>query len=762
MALSIPTNSQSDLISILSATGLTNAANATFFGSGTLSGTIENTNIDVDPIATPLINPADFPDADPRQIAALQNQAAIETAAINEQRQQVVDQFNSARRERLKINEDSLSATAQIFSATGGINPLQSGRNAAGLTGLQAQTREDLVDLFNEARSSIAELDIAQAQVGLSGLATAIEAAQAQQQIDFEQGRALTNDFGFAVDETGALRDVGGITGLDTLSRQEFLNSAQNQVRDDNLNERKFLYDASGNVVNDQGNIGYLAPDGGITFDPNSATKYYQGDDGRTYSNPNDAPAGVQLTEIPIRYQDPSIIAQRSEQGLSQAKEDTARIVSSGVGSYFQISDAGQLGDANYQYSQGVGIDVSNLAYADTVALDSQLGYEFVKGLNTDADLQGFLDSFNTVYFDNDGASYVAYKSVINDSDPDRVSNTAGYNFYEVVDGDGADIPLPDSIVEFVNSKTTQKITNDTGFFGLLTGYGLSHGENNKLQLSNNDVATLMESLDEYAIGEASIRKLKDSREIIEMFNQTAGDTPLKNAVLEGMMNNQNNNFNLSANSEDKSNVQGFGWKDKEIILQDVATMIDGLGEDDTWDSLLERARIHGGDGDFSKEGAEGYNSEQRLTEEFYKNYVPDFDPDTDDYELTTTMKFLMELDAYHEELYTNYATDTEVEAGQRYAQAREYFEATTALWLGNITGGQSSLPSAEKLATLFETPEETEARERAMGEYVEDYKSLQEQGVIDAQGNVVEPEKVDKGLFGFLRTIRRAVSQAL
>lgn len=276
MPLVIPTSSQNDIISSLKSSGLTNAANASFFGNGSLSGTVDATNLQYKPIQAVQLNPNDYPNLSPSQLSAIQRQSEVQTDQYNQQQNKVLNQFNQLRQNRLQQNEDSLATTQQLFSVMGGVNPLQSGRNAAALTGLQAGARQDLVNLFNQAQDQNNQIQIGANTANLQALQSAVNTDLQLGQTNFNQGLQLTDRLGTFVDANGNLKPVAGQQNVSTLASNQFQlskNQTENSIdlsqRQQTMNESNALNQITGGSTNyaPNGQILYTSKDGNPTTD---------------------------------------------------------------------------------------------------------------------------------------------------------------------------------------------------------------------------------------------------------------------------------------------------------------------------------------------------------------------------------------------------------------------------------------------------------------------------------------------------------------
>lgn len=238
MAITIPTASQNDIISSLRSSGLTNAANATFFGNGSLSGTVDATNLSYKPITAVQLNPNDFSNLNPSQLAAIQRQSNIQTDNYNAQQNKVLNQFNQLRQQRLIQNEDALATSQQLFSVVGGINPLQSGRNAGALTGMQVGTKNDLINLFNQASDQVNQINIGANTANLQALQMGVNTDLQLEQQNFNQSLQLSDRLGTFVDKSGNLSTVAGKQNVKTLSGLQLGLSEKQANSSIDLNQR--------------------------------------------------------------------------------------------------------------------------------------------------------------------------------------------------------------------------------------------------------------------------------------------------------------------------------------------------------------------------------------------------------------------------------------------------------------------------------------------------------------------------------------------
>ena len=218
MAIKIPTPSLNETLSSLKSNALLNTANQVFFGVGNLSGTIQDTALNYTPVKEIILNPQDFPDLNPSQLASMQQAQNLQVQQINLQKQQTLNKYNQLRQSTLQQTGDTLATTQLLFSNLGGIQPNFSSSNAAGLTGIQAGARQNLMNIFNQGQQALGQLDLTGATVGLTALNNTITANQQQNQINFAQAGALTDRLGTFVDQNGNLKSIAGQNNVRTIA----------------------------------------------------------------------------------------------------------------------------------------------------------------------------------------------------------------------------------------------------------------------------------------------------------------------------------------------------------------------------------------------------------------------------------------------------------------------------------------------------------------------------------------------------------------
>jgi len=257
MAINIPTPSLNETLSSLKSNALLNTADQVFFGVGNLSGTINDTALNYTPVKEVILNPQDFPDLNPSQLASMQQAQNLQVRQINLQKQQTLNKYDQLRQSTLQQAGDNLATTQLLFSNLGGIQPNFSSSNAAGLTGIQAGVRQNLMNQFNQGQQALGQLDLAGATVGLTALNSTIAANQQQNQINFAQAGQLTDRLGTFVDQRGNLQNIAGQTNVRTIaglgldmnkvqledqlvnsSLSRLLNQAQNTRADISLNDQ--------------------------------------------------------------------------------------------------------------------------------------------------------------------------------------------------------------------------------------------------------------------------------------------------------------------------------------------------------------------------------------------------------------------------------------------------------------------------------------------------------------------------------------------
>ena len=240
----IPTSNQNSLLTDRTAN---NPIDAIYNqGEANLTGTVKNTNLNLSKLVDAnrfILDPSAYPnlsgDAGKAQLEAIQRQVDNSLQYSQNQKQKLSNQYDEARVQRLQQNQDAMSITQQLFSTVGGINPLQSGRNIAALTGSQAQVSQDLQKMYQDAQSQLSDVNLQEQQIMSEGYQQAADLQLAQQ--SFDRG-ILEGD------------------------------------RNYEMNKSTQLINASGELVDYEGNPWYEGAEGGITMDKKKARI---GDDGK-------------------------------------------------------------------------------------------------------------------------------------------------------------------------------------------------------------------------------------------------------------------------------------------------------------------------------------------------------------------------------------------------------------------------------------------------------------------------------------------------
>lgn len=256
-------------ISNLLAQNQTIEANRSFFNNDSLAAVVKNTQLEYQPIEPVTLNPADYPNLNPSQLASLQQEINTRVAELNKQQALLIQKLNTLKEQRLQENLDTLALTQKVFSVLGGIDPLRSGRNIASLTGNQAKVRNDIINLFNEALNKQIEINLNANKLNIAGLKAAIEAEQQQDQINFQKSLALTDRLGIFVDEEGNLKEIAGQVNVPTLQGRESNRRDQELL----MRRQQQIAELFGFVPTLNGEPQYLRPDGLPTTNPTEAVK---------------------------------------------------------------------------------------------------------------------------------------------------------------------------------------------------------------------------------------------------------------------------------------------------------------------------------------------------------------------------------------------------------------------------------------------------------------------------------------------------------
>lgn len=740
MPVTIPSTTSSDLISMLRGAGATGAATSQFFSDQSLTGTIEATNIDYNPVQAPLLNPANYPNLNASQLTALQQNLDLRAAQVNQQQQTIINDYQGLRTDELQRNTDTLSATQQIFGVLDGVAPLQSGRNAAALTGIQAETRQNLLDFFNEGRSAINETTLAFGQDVATTLQSAVEADINKEQNNFDNAFKLSDQYGFSLDANGNLQTVGGVEGRQTLQAEQNAITNELNARKDDRSEREFIYDTAGLMYSQDGKPAYEANDGSVTFSEAEAKRVWVGDNGTVYDTLQEAeadesnPDGTVFTEQAARFLGPDYLAKQAK--LKAADDDVASVMSQTFGNAGTYTEEGILNGVNLQNSINNGLNVTTLHQMDSTG-DDNFGVNTITELLDDpAQYDQNYHAFDSIYFSNQETSSVAFAA------GDR-QTAAGYDFFTVKNpGVGGDITMPTEILEHINAKITNaedKLPTDIGFFeflreGKFSEFNGTNGDVLGFGLQSQDVGDIMDMMGRHAMNDDNqISKAVEAGDIINIFQTGIGDSNLKAQVLKAMISRQNASLMVAPGTVADGTLN---WQDWGNIGANFEKMFDGIDRSvDTYDTLTKRKIAAGGDGtndDGEANTVTGPDANPdglpALTEEFYEEFILGNDSQDDS---PATMNVLAELNNYKAELYENYASGMShlVQEGAEISPAEaqqfaagEYFVATVAMLLGGTSAPKTEL--ARDLLGFLETPEEVEAREAALEKVTVDSQS--------------------------------------
>lgn len=566
MPLTIPTSSQSDIISSLRQNNLTTAANAVFFGSGGLSGAIRDTGIDYTPTESTILNPSDFPDLSMSQISALQGQINNQVDQLNLNKQKVINQFNQQRQGRIQQNEDALATTQQLFSVVGGINPLQSGRNAGALTGSQAAVRQDLVSLFNTANQSVQQLDIAGSQIGTQGLNAAIDANLKMSDSNFNKGLQLTDRLGTFVDKNGNVQSVAGQTGpTSTLNGQQVISSidlanknfdlnsqqVQNSIDLQNknfaLNAQNQFSNLFGYVTGPDGNPLYRLNDGTPTSNPNDPNiqRTYKLKNGAGFTtNPNDPNRDTTDLGTATLYRNDQML-QNQLNYLQSLQTSLGNALSNTTNGIYINQDAKGNKTVNIANIQNYGLDLAqmrkgNIASGGTAVTDA------VETMLENVDK--YSGAFNKIFFDTQNGDKSTSSVLFRASEKGK---PAGYYAFQVND---PNVEVPESLP---NAQKGQKF--------------LDYIRLNPI--SDQTVAIALQSLANSSGGKIVALNTADS--LLKNLNSATGDDYDKRLYLRAMAAQQvNGDIGLLA---DTKVVQKFGQELNDFVKNDLVKFVDGI-----------------------------------------------------------------------------------------------------------------------------------------------------------------------------------------
>lgn len=545
MAINLPTQSLNETLSSLKSNALLNTASQVFFGSGTLSGTVKDTALDFTPIKAVVLNPQDFPDLNPSQLASLQQTQNLQVQQVNMQKQQVLNQYNQLRKSTLQRGQDTLATSQLLFSGLGGIQPIFSSSNAAGLTGISAGTRSNLMNDFNQAQNVLGQLDQTGLGLGVNTLNAAIMANREQNAINFGQSTALTDRLGTFVDQRGNLQNIAGATNVRTLAGK---GSDMNEVQLADSLTNTFLERNLKQAQNTRANI---------SLDDELITSNLRRDLLLSEETRNQNAEGRIQEMFPIDLNAALLQNQQRIQSLQQANEQItqSREMISQAGIYAQRDAKGNFG-----------MDVGKIAkYGTSVSDIAKLNNVLLAQGNTGS-VNPALDNLKQLYASTGGAnvtkkiwfetptdkknSFVAYQ--INSN-----GKPAGYRIYNV--------PNPDEKVKYTAyAKDGSPVQLEQTISQALSEMPLND------QLVNDFLTTLEKD------GKA---KVLDPKGFVENLAKSTPDPDLKQFIISGVVGQQlNSSFSDLVQSDPKAGQQlaqdfvkafseGGKWKANEEIL---------------------------------------------------------------------------------------------------------------------------------------------------------------------------------------------------
>lgn len=660
MALVIPTSSQSDIISSLRSNNLTQASNSVFFGTGGLSGTIKNTTIDYNPVAAPILNPADFSDMNLSQVAALQGQINNQVDTVNLNKQKLLNQFNEARQNRLQQNQDTLATTQQLFSVVGGINPLQSGRNAAALTGMQAGVRNDLQKLFNTAREQSTQLDLNASQLGIQGLQLAIDANQKSASLNFDQGMQLSNALGTFVDQNGNLQTIAGQTNVPTLnSVSQQATISQNQQRLD-LQKQQMATDLAGYVTGPNGEPAYKRADGTSTIDPNDPniestylTTRKNPDGTSIYTtNPNDPNIDTSVSPVKTLFRNQAQLTNLiNYQNALQSSYNSAQQAANQYGYQVSVDAKGNKTVAVNNMAK-YGIDLGGLqkAYNSDIATGKLISDTIEQSIASGNDY----GMFNKIFLGApDTPGSVAFKT-------SNAGKAAGYMMFNVGD------PKWEIPKEILDKLPAVPGTSDKP--KLFIDYIRT------AQINDQGVASLLKAA--AATSGGKITYASSAEDIIKNFQTSSGSSEDKRLFLRAMVSAQtNSDFATITNRKD---ITKLGDELTSFVKDTLPNLLNAKYKE------IEK---------LPNDKKAEYNSD-RFLKEVLANKDGIYRDNNG--KLTDVGLLFDGLVAYGNELSNNFGKD-------RQEEARSYFKATA----GGVIGGVDS-PNFSLIDSLIGLPEKT------------------------------------------------------
>jgi hypothetical protein len=481
----------------------------------------------------------------PSQLASLQQAQNLQIDQLNNQKLAQINQYNQLRQGRVQQAEDTLATTQMLFPIVGGLQPLQSSRNAGALTGLMAGTRNDLTNLFNQGQQAINQLDQTGSVLGLTALNNAIAANQQQNQINFAQSSALTQQLGTFVDQKGNLQNIAGQTNVRTLAG---LGSDMNKVQLEDSLQNSALGRLLNQAQNERSNISLQ--DSLQNSDLNrqlSVAQNIRADNAESRTNQlfpidltNELLKQDQLIKN-IKLAEQQIAAQQAFQQqagfLTKIDPDSGKV----------SVDVAKLGT--------YGISISDVLKTNQ-ALLQQGGTSSLKPA-----LDAILDTYSStggdqitkkIWFENPTDkknSFVAYQ-INKDGKP------AGYRTYNV--------PDPEAKVKYKINGV--EIENTISFFlgnnGLKTNTATSDQDINNFltQISNENKA-----------------KVLKPQEFVQNLSQSTNDQDLKKFVIRGMLGQQLNSSFVTLEESDP--------KGGQRLAQELTA---ALSEGGKWDATKE------------------------------------------------------------------------------------------------------------------------------------------------------------------------------
>lgn len=646
-------------ISNLLSQNMTQEANRSFFSNDSLASTVKNTQLTYQPINPITLNPADYPNLNPSQLASMQQEINTRISELNQQQALLLQRFNTLREQRLQENLDSLAVTQKLFSVLGGIDPLRSGRNIASLTGNQAKVRNDIINLFNEALNKQIEINLNANKLNIAGLQAAIDAEQKQNQINFQQSMALTDRLGTFVDQEGNLKEIAGQVNVPTLQGRESNRQDQELL----MRRQQQIAELFGFVPTIDGQVQYLRPDGLPTTNPAEAKKNEYGLPQLFSSEPellkrDLAKQELQMNNIKLKYA-PYQQELALEQGLAnlnlsklQLKELKERIKQALIQNSQPVENAKKAVEIvnNLGTNPINGKQLNNPVYAN-------IEYSFDKNGNiTGIKKVDMADNWRDILLRNG----ISLSDLEND-------NALIRKYSKGTDAS----PVFENISKFVSSTDGQNALSKITFTGQLENI-----ENNFIAIKNDTGGYRI-----FAIPENGI--FKDDLKITDMIKQVKNDSELL-SLLE------------QATKEDKSNVKEINAKEffnkfieskdagietKQGILQ---MIIGGIANRDLLSLINENPEIYKEVNNIFKNPTKALDKTTAVNtyKDYLENRIKTDYPNLNDEELSVIKDDINMLfsifNSYKEQIKNSYGN-------ARQNEAKEWFIATLGSLLGDI-----------------------------------------------------------------------------